>query len=619
MKIKRVKIKGFRTFLDFEIDLKESLEIIVGANNSGKSNFLRALDLFFNWKIEDKDFSRSIDAPYHIAYGSGSSSNTSIEVDLFLEKSEIDKFKDLDKKMSNENILTLKNEYTKDWKIKKSYIDTDWNTNDIDQSINKLLGRIKFMYIPTQIDLTKTINNLVSEEIFPSMIDWYWNTWLAKSIKELNTKIWEIDKLTEEILKQKNQLLTEQYQDTLKSFNEITAWIELEKFSLEVSLNKDDSLSSVLWSRIQLLIKDAAHNTIESKWSWIQKLVLIALLQYFSKNNDIKARYTNPFLIWGIDEPETYMQPKLQKEVKRILNEISTINQTIITTHSPKMIDIYRINNIKLFYITSELKDYKRQHWRSVYKKETKLYDKTSDNFVNKLKEHLWVESNDWWLLKDKNILFEWSDDPNYFYSTYKAIMKTEIFTWTVICNSSTNMPSYVEFLNQQICNKELAAESILCLLDDDNAWREARKKIKDKKYLKTFLTPSLYLSEKDNKSDRYPKMIEDLVIPEVFFESILHFLEKNKKIGKNELEQYKFEIFCGERKKSPKSSMMDFLDNYFDSVIKTLWTFSFTCLDVKFALSTIYCDILWKKSEEEINEYIKKYPLLVDFLKNFD
>ena len=48
MKIKRVKIKGFRTFLDFEIDLKESLEIIVGANNSGKSNFLRALDLFFN-------------------------------------------------------------------------------------------------------------------------------------------------------------------------------------------------------------------------------------------------------------------------------------------------------------------------------------------------------------------------------------------------------------------------------------------------------------------------------------------------------------------------------------------------------------------------------------------
>jgi AAA15 family ATPase/GTPase len=46
MYIKRVSIKNFRTLLDFEMELEEKFQIIAGANNSGKSNLLRVLNIF---------------------------------------------------------------------------------------------------------------------------------------------------------------------------------------------------------------------------------------------------------------------------------------------------------------------------------------------------------------------------------------------------------------------------------------------------------------------------------------------------------------------------------------------------------------------------------------------
>lgn len=43
MHIKKVELKRFKQFKDSKIELKESLSLIVGGNNSGKSSLLQAL------------------------------------------------------------------------------------------------------------------------------------------------------------------------------------------------------------------------------------------------------------------------------------------------------------------------------------------------------------------------------------------------------------------------------------------------------------------------------------------------------------------------------------------------------------------------------------------------
>ncbi|HEV2640442.1 MAG TPA: AAA family ATPase [Actinocrinis sp.] len=43
--ITRIEIDGFKSFVDFELDVPPLL-VLVGANNGGKSNLLQALDLY---------------------------------------------------------------------------------------------------------------------------------------------------------------------------------------------------------------------------------------------------------------------------------------------------------------------------------------------------------------------------------------------------------------------------------------------------------------------------------------------------------------------------------------------------------------------------------------------
>jgi predicted ATP-dependent endonuclease of OLD family len=50
MKIKKLHIKRFRSILDLKIDINiaNNFSTICGANNSGKTNVLKALNIFFN-------------------------------------------------------------------------------------------------------------------------------------------------------------------------------------------------------------------------------------------------------------------------------------------------------------------------------------------------------------------------------------------------------------------------------------------------------------------------------------------------------------------------------------------------------------------------------------------
>lgn len=640
MYIKKASIKHFRTLgtedrKTFDIEFDENYQIIAGANNSGKSNLLRALNIFFNEGWDDiSDYEKDRDLSFHIAQGTGSYTPPYIEVDLYLEDNEISKIKDLNKYIIDEHIIRTRSYYgneldgwfhanengkypmQKDLKSGKNRINK--NTHPID----KLFKRIQFIYIPAQYDISSKINQLVAEEILPTMVDTYGNIGLSSKVKKLKEKIEEVDKLTKEILQEKNSLITENFRNVIEEFPEIQAGIDIENYELEVAIT-GESLSDILSKRIELNVKDASHEDVDSKGSGIQKLVLVTLLEYFSKNNAEKARYTNPFIIWGIDEPETYMQPKLQKKVGEIFKNVSKTHQIIITTHSPKMIDVYNPSNVKLFYLENE-KFYVTRKKKHMFKKITKMYESKEFGFIDKLKEHFGVETNDGWLLRDSNILFEGSDDIVYFHSTFFMLMGYKLDVANISSNSSENMPNFIELLYQQISNKELKANTILCLLDNDEAGRRAydklisfqKKEKKSKKYVKVFKTISLYLSDKDNENNNYPSMIEDMIIPELFYQAVCDFL--NRKYSTKDLSAYSFSDYKIFRKKSKRTPIMEVIDNYFSDIIDETEKFSFTNLSVKYALSNIYQKNITSLNLKDIEKYQNKYKKLINFFEEF-
>lgn len=60
--VEKLVVKGYRSLKNIEIDFSPGINVIVGKNNSGKSNIIKALNLIFGEKhpayitFEDKDF-----------------------------------------------------------------------------------------------------------------------------------------------------------------------------------------------------------------------------------------------------------------------------------------------------------------------------------------------------------------------------------------------------------------------------------------------------------------------------------------------------------------------------------------------------------------------------------
>lgn len=93
MYIKAIKIKGFRNFVENAIDFHEGINVLIGHNNSGKSNLLRAMQLVLEphcrcRKLQASDLSRNVgvdELKHH---------SPKVEIAVILAKSEEDELTD---------------------------------------------------------------------------------------------------------------------------------------------------------------------------------------------------------------------------------------------------------------------------------------------------------------------------------------------------------------------------------------------------------------------------------------------------------------------------------------------------------------------------------------------
>ena len=80
--ISRVKIKNFRNFKNIDVKLGHK-EVIIGENNVGKTNFLRALQLILDPSLSDED--RMLDeSDFNDALEKPMENNEEIQIDIFI-------------------------------------------------------------------------------------------------------------------------------------------------------------------------------------------------------------------------------------------------------------------------------------------------------------------------------------------------------------------------------------------------------------------------------------------------------------------------------------------------------------------------------------------------------
>ena len=346
MKLVQFSLEKFRNFVDKQTINFTNNSVIIGPNNGGKTNILRAL--IISW-----DFLMGIAVGRNLC--------SFVNNELVCNECKPNSNKDIvDQTTENEPFsvynwqrdypVSLQEENPKDILNKTStFILYFQLTNEEVIEINNILHSSTSIS-PLQICFSMGINRFSLS--FPSMI--VTDSSIQEMVKYVAKKIsiFYIDavRTARGALSMINNLLEAELQKVYKSKEYLFAEEQLNNLlypSLENLLNilnqrikffassiHENSLTYYHSNRplrdLRLFLDDGNSTEISQKGSGIQSLVAISLAQIISSN-----KIHSDSLVLVVEEPEAHLHPKAIHEIKKVLSDIAKNNQLIITTHSP--------------------------------------------------------------------------------------------------------------------------------------------------------------------------------------------------------------------------------------------------------------------------------------------
>ncbi len=406
MIIKSMNVKNFRSILD-ETLYFDNLTVLVGANGSGKSSFLHALEFFqARHPITTDDFYNT-DTNNEIVFSitfTNLSDKAKEEFSKYLQNDELTVervFKFTDDKISDTyhgstfqnpdfdkirsclmatpakleyeelkrkeeyqsfpnwtNFEQIKN-YLNEWE--ECHLERCQRSRDDGQFFGyqgvgtwRLEKYIKLLYIPAVKDASSDAIE-GKNSVLTTLLDLVIRNELMK--KE------EIQIFQKEIKERYNKILdNENLKEISKLSQDLTAtlnsYVPDAKIDLSWLIQKDFQIT--LPSAIANLVEDGYRATVDRTGHGLQRVFIMTLLQYLSTFNKIDAGSVGvsdfSTLVLIIEEPELYQHPNRQRHISKIcldlskcaVDGISSNIQVIYSTHSPHFVGLDRINQVRL-------------------------------------------------------------------------------------------------------------------------------------------------------------------------------------------------------------------------------------------------------------------------------
>jgi AAA15 family ATPase/GTPase len=306
--IKKVLINGFRS-IDSETISFDKVNVFSGTNDSGKSNILRALNLFFNRQTDFQTNLRFIDDYSKISFARAvRSSKGKQQIKIRLYFNAPDSYRSLD----DEKEIFVERAFDRFGHMTERY------SNDKKRrEINRLLNRIKYLYIPALKgkDVLQYILGLIGEY---ELIE-------QEDIEALNEKI------------------------NIKT-NDLTTILSNSQISIGTTFGLPVFLRD-FWEKLSVDTKYEKlaflEENIRGKESGGKLNPASFKIPLTSRGEGIKSKYIPPLLlwlqnnnsrniyIWGIDEPENSLEFGLAEELASLYySNYGSKVQIFLTSHS---------------------------------------------------------------------------------------------------------------------------------------------------------------------------------------------------------------------------------------------------------------------------------------------
>ncbi|MBD2336136.1 AAA family ATPase [Calothrix sp. FACHB-156] len=508
IKIKTIQIERYRSILNLKLEFNYNNNFITicGENNTGKTNTLRAINLFFN----PNQYNPQADIPFHKLEGSrGAATAPKISIDFLLSDNDIYRIE------RSFNLTQLEKTIGK--KLKSNIRSRNEDINE--SEIENLFKKIEFFFIESiNISFPKVINSII-EDIYDIEYDKSRFTGLKSELKN------SFEKYTQGLL----EVLT-----TLS--NEINPLFQEYRENWGVSFDIDTDIKKfrdLISDEIVFFINDGSNQHIEGKGSGLQRLAYILLHHRIIEKTKSKS------VIFMIDEPDVYLHQGLQKKLLKHLKKLTEKAQIFVTTHSPVFIDSYTLDNVYLLELEITQKHYKRRN-REFNILDTKAVEIDKIDGTRKIRDYLGIEDLDYELLDSYNIIVEGNADKIYIESLCLSFGLP--FPKIITANGADNIVKYLDFYQSFYKNKN-NKPCLLILLDNDSKGREVFQTIKVAQYRDLQIYKELVpncLGESNDESNvktaNHDWQIEDFIYPKLLCELVNEILKK-----KNERNQTNF------------------------------------------------------------------------------
>ena len=381
MYISKIQITNFRGFNDtVTIEFNEGVNVLIGANNCGKSNLIKALSLIFgakDKKLATDDFNKNTtiqklkESPpkVQISVFIKESDNEGLYSDdlvivstcltklekpyearltyeFYLPEKELKDYKDEIDSVSSDNIddywKVIRNYFIRKYTYKIYAGDPEHKTVVDSDALNKF----DFQFLDAIRDVERdmfTGKNTLLKEVLDFFMDYDIKTDNEKTKTEKTAAIKEKKKT----FSGKAAELIKSLQDRMKAGkSQILKYAEKTgaSFGNAIPNFEGDIVDSELYSALKLIVEyetgiklPATHNGLG-----YNNLIYISLL-LAKMQKDASGEYLGGnakiFPILAIEEPEAHLHPAMQYKFLRFLkeNRQKEVKQIFITTHSPNI------------------------------------------------------------------------------------------------------------------------------------------------------------------------------------------------------------------------------------------------------------------------------------------
>lgn len=313
MRLTEIRVRNYRTVGGEQTLRIPSGTTLVGPNNSGKTNLLRSIQLFFTGYDNTLAYDRATD----LTFGAGSQ-KTSLVATFEFDGHERD-----------HDVQELLDEL-------HSMVGTEREGNrfsvnlyftEVSTPVYRVFGNARVInagdrpaFSRKQKQLVETLMRTYRVHYVPS----------AKSIGGLYEDLLQpfLTKTAYEAISPHLDLVRTALSEVSDSLNKELESVGLSDIKAEFNLEPESA--ATMLNRFDLMLSDPSKTPLSQKGQGIQSTALFASFNWISAQEQAAGHIP----LWLIEEPESYLHPELSNSCRQLLENLAASSPVVLTTHA---------------------------------------------------------------------------------------------------------------------------------------------------------------------------------------------------------------------------------------------------------------------------------------------